>query len=52
MRLGLFSEVAASSYSYHPVHFLGLGTTSCGLPLYGPVPSGIVVPAVMWCLVL
>ena len=25
-----------------PVHFLGLGTTSRGLPLNGPVPFGIV----------
>ena len=30
--LGLFSRVGAPSYSYRPVHFLGLGTTSCGLP--------------------
>jgi len=34
MPLGLFSQVGAPSYSYHPVHFLDLGTTSCGLPLY------------------
>ena len=48
MRTGLFSRVGAPSYSYHPVHFLGLGNTSCGLPLYGPLPSGIVVTTVMW----
>jgi len=52
MRLGLFSQVGAPSYSYHPVHFLGLGTTSCGLPLYGPVPSSIVVATNTWCRVL
>ena len=52
MRLGLFPRVGAPSYSYHLVHFLGLGTTSRGLPLYGPVPSGIVVTTVMLCLVL
>jgi len=52
MPLGLFSRVGAPSYSYHPVHFLELDTTSCGLPLYGPVPSGMVVTTVMWCLVL
>jgi len=52
MRLGLLSRVGAPSYSYNPVHFLGLGTTSCGLPLHCPVPSGIVVTTVMWCLVL
>jgi len=32
MRLGLFSRIAFPRYSYHPVHFLGLGTTSYGLP--------------------
>ena len=52
MHLGLFSRVSAPSYSYHPVHFLGLGTISCGLPLYGPLPSGIVVSTVMWCPIL
>ena len=51
-RLGSFSWVGVPSYSYHPVHFLGLGTTSCGLPLHGPVPSGIVVTTVILCLVL
>jgi len=52
MHLGLFSRVGAPSYSYHPIHFLGLGTTSCGLSLNGPVPYGIVVTTVLWCLVL
>jgi len=52
MPLGLFSRVGAPSYSYHPVHFLGLDTTSCGLPLYALVPSNIVVTTVTWCLVL
>jgi len=36
MRLGLFPRVGAPSYSYHPVHFLGLGTTSCSLPGFDP----------------
>jgi len=52
MRLGLFSRVSAPSYYYHPVHFLVLGTTSRGLPLYGSVPSGIAVTNVVRCLVL
>jgi len=52
MCLGLFSRVGAPSYSYHPVHFLSLGTTICGLPLHGPVPSSIAVTPLMWRLVL
>jgi len=52
MPLGLFSRVGAPSYSHYPVHFLSLDTTKCGRPLYGPIPSEIVVTTVMWCLVL